>query len=338
VSAYWSCMFVPFTCLDILPEANFAHSSMADMDPQTYLPVVDGDADVALTMDGEQMKVQAPGRLPMQRVYLWVGNLEGSKKKERGSRFTNKQYKPDEDGPRVATQGGRLPTNEELQPDPNAVQYLEVGLVIGDNPSIYKPTAASSKKDLKAARQLRGEMPRAESALRAFIPVTENISLQSKYYVGTKLTAGRLNPRVIDGEVIFFYPEFWQGALEGASKTQRRTFINNKTKYAAAANKTQAERATASITVDDMEKWTTSNPLNVTPPENLANTLVLQHTSYQATGDRSSLRNMLTHITNANSDLRYGPHTASDGMKSFFDFEEDLSVANTQLVVRELKV
>jgi hypothetical protein len=84
----------------------------------------------------------------------------------------------------VATQGGRLPTNEELQPDPNAVQYLEVGLVIGDNPSFYKPTAASGKKDIKAARQLRGEMPRTESASRAFIPVTESILLQSKYTSG----------------------------------------------------------------------------------------------------------------------------------------------------------
>lgn len=87
-----------------------------------------------------------------------------------------------------------------------------------------------------------------------------------------------------------------------------------------------------------MEKWTTSNPLNVTPPENLANTLVLQYTLYQATGDRSSLRNMLTHIMNPASDLRYGPHTSTDGAKSFFDFEEDLSVADAQLVVRELKV
>lgn len=78
-------MFVPFACLNMLPEANFAHSCMADMDPQIYLPVVDGDADVALTMDGEQMKVQAPGRLPMQRVYLWVGNRDQSKKKEIGS-------------------------------------------------------------------------------------------------------------------------------------------------------------------------------------------------------------------------------------------------------------
>jgi hypothetical protein len=220
-------------------------------------------------MDGEQMKVQAPGRLPMQRVYLWVGNREGSKNKEIGSRFTNRPYKPDEDGPCVATQGGRLPTNEKLQPDPNAVQYLEVGLVIGDNPSVYKPTAASGKKDTKAARQLRGEMPRAESALRAFIPVTENVSLQSKYYVGTKLIAGRLNPRVIDGEVIFCYPEFWQGAPEGASKVQRRTFINNRRKYAAAASKAQAKRATASTTVDDMKYRTTSNPLSVTPPVNI---------------------------------------------------------------------
>jgi hypothetical protein len=87
-----------------------------------------------------------------------------------------------------------------------------------------------------------------------------------------------------------------------------------------------------------MENRTTSNPLSVTPPENVADTLVLQNTSYQATGDRSNYRNGLTPIADANSDLRYGPHTASDGVKSFFNFEEDLSDANAQLFVRELKV
>ena len=308
------------------------------MNPQTYVPVVDGDADIATTMDGDQMKVQAPGRRPMQRVYFWQGNREGSKKRDRGSGFTNKAYKPEEDGPQVASQGGRLPTPEELEPGPNAVQYLEVGLVLGDDPAKYKPTATGTKKDIKADRERRGEMARAESALRAFIPVTENIPTQSKYYVGTKLAAGRLNPRSIDGEVIFFYPGFWQGVAAGVSKTVRRTFINNATKQLAAANKTQAERVTASITVEDMENWTRSNPLNVTPPENLVNTIVLQYTLFKSTGDRSHLNSMLSHITNAVPDLRYGPHTASDGVKSFFDFPNELSVADAQLVVRELKV
>lgn len=310
---------------------------MAEMNPQTYVAVVDGDADIAMTMDGEQMKVQAPGRLPMQRVYLWEGNPD-PKKKDKGFRFTNKPYNSKEDGPKVASQGGRLPTPKELQPGPNAVQYLEVGLVIGNNPAMYKPTAGNSKKDTKTDRQRRGKMPRAESAIRAFIPITENIPTQSKYYVGTKLTQGRLNPRCIDGEVIFFYPEFWQGAPTDISKVERRIFINYQTKHLAAASKAQAERATASSIVDDMENRTRSNPLVATPPENLANTLALQYTVFQVTGDRSNLQNMLSYTTNAASDLRYGPHTASDGVKAFFDFSEDLSVVEAQLVIRELKV
>jgi hypothetical protein len=312
---------------------------MDDTSAQTYVAVVDGDADIAMTMDGDQMKVQAPGRRPMQKVYLWEGNKDGaSKKKDRGSGYSNKAYKPEEDGPSKAAAGGRLPTDEELQPGQSAVQYLEVGLVIGDNPGLYKAKASDKKKDIKAERQRRGEMQRAPSAIRAFIPVTENIPTQSKYYVGTKFTAGRLNPRSIDGEFIFFYPEFWQGVEPHLSKTERRTFINNQTKQLAAAHKTQAERATASITVDHVEKWATSNPLAVTPAENLANTLVLQYTLWQETGDRSNLRNMLSLMTNAASDLRYGPHTAAEGVTSFFEFGEDLSVESAQLLVRELKV
>jgi len=307
------------------------------MNPQTYVAVVDGDADIAVTMDGEQMKVQAPGRLPMQRVYLWQGNLD-PKEKDKGFRFTNKPYNPKEDGPKVVSQGGRLPTPEELQPGPNAVQYLEVGLVIGDNPAMYKPTARGSKKDIKTDRQRRGKMPRAESAIRAFIPITEKVPTQSKYYVGVRLTGGRLNPRCIDGEVIFFYPEFWQGAPTDISKVERRIFINSQTKHLATANKTQAERATASSTVDDMENRTRSNPLVATPPENLINTLALQYTAFLATDDRSNFRNMLSHIENATPDLRYGPHTAFDGVRAFFDFSEDLGPAEAQLVVQELKV
>lgn len=312
---------------------------MADMNAQTYVPVADGETDVAVTMDGEQMKVQATGRRPMQRVYLWSGNKDAtSKKKDKGSGLTNKPYKPEEDGPKIATQGGHLPGPEELESNPSAVQYLEVGLVIGDEPGIYKPTAHSKKKDIKTERQRRGEMPRHESALRAFIPITENIPTQSKYYVGTKLAGGRLNPRGIDGEFIFFYPEFWRGVTQDANKKERREFINNQTKHLAAANKTQAERATASITVEDIEKWTTSNPLAVTPAENLVNMLTLDYTLYQATGDRNILRNMLSHLTNAAPDLRYGPNTAAEGVNSFFDFEEELSLANAKLVVQELKV
>ncbi|KAI4269744.1 MAG: hypothetical protein LQ337_007105 [Flavoplaca oasis] len=307
-------------------------------EPSSYLPVTDGEIDIAVTMDGEKMKVQAPGRQPMQHVYLWEGSKDGAaKKRDRGAGFTNKPYKPEEDGPAVVEQGGRLPTGDELQPGTNAVRYLEVGLVIGDKPDMYKPTKATSTKTAQDQRVRRGEMQRARSAIRAFIPVTENIPTQSKYYVGVKPSGGRLNPRLIDGEVIFFYPEFWQGCAAGASKHDRRNFVNQKTKHLAGVNKTQAERATAAITVDDMARWTASNPLTVTQPENLANTLVIQYTLYQYTGDRSYLRNMLGEIEGAAPDLKNGPHTATDGVKTFLDFSEDLSEQGARLVAAEMK-
>lgn len=319
--------------------AEASGDATTSTEPKSYLPVTDGDSDVAQTLDGEKMKVQAPGRQPMQFVFLWEGNKDGmSKKKDKGSGLTNKPYKPDEDGPSVLAQVGRLPTHEELQPGANAVRYLEVGLVIGDAPEKYKPTKMGSKKAMADERIRRGELQRHDSAIRAFIPATENIPTQSKYYVGVKPSAGRLNPRVIDQEVIFFYPEFWHGCTAGASKLERRNFINQRTKYFAAVNKTQAERATAAITVDDMAKWTASNPLAVTQPENLANTLVMQFTLFQNTGDRNFLRNMLTEIESAAPDLKNGPHTATEGVKTFLDFSEDLSEQGAQLVAAELKV
>ncbi|KAL8714821.1 MAG: hypothetical protein Q9220_001334 [cf. Caloplaca sp. 1 TL-2023] len=89
----------------------------------------------------------------MQHIYLWEGSKDGAaKKRDRGAGFTNKPYKADEDGPAVVEQGGRLPTGDELQPGSNAVQYLEVGLVVGDKPDMYKPTKATSKKTAQNER------------------------------------------------------------------------------------------------------------------------------------------------------------------------------------------
>ena len=104
-------------------------------EPDSHIPVTDGNTDVAQTLDGERMKVQAPGRLPMQRVYLLKGSANG-RKSEQG--LTNIPYDKKEDGP-VMNPVGSLPSTQELVPGSHVVQYLEVGIVIGDDPSRFKP-------------------------------------------------------------------------------------------------------------------------------------------------------------------------------------------------------
>jgi len=168
--------------------------------------VIDGNTDVAETLDGERMKVQAPGRLPMQRVYLLKGSAD-AKKNEKG--LTNRPYDMEEDGTFLYSVG-RLPSAQELLPGSDVVQYLEVGIVIGDDSPRFKPAPLTNKKN-KDDRKQRGDMPRHPSAIRAFIHIAPTVAFQAKFVVGVRPIDGYLQPRIIDSECIFFYPEFWKG-------------------------------------------------------------------------------------------------------------------------------
>jgi hypothetical protein len=94
----------------------------------------------------------------------------------------------------------------------------------------------------------------------------------------------------------------------------------------AANTEAKAERSTAAImTVDDTARWTTSNPLIVSPPENLGNTCAI-------------LDNIMALLEKANPDLVFGPHTAAHGVASFFAFDDQpFTLEDALALVRELK-
>lgn len=189
-----------------VPPPNMASSS------RVYENVVDGTQDVAVTASLEKMRVEAPGRKPLQYVYLWTTSEgdddgENSSKKKKG-RATNVQYDPQQHGPNATGRYPRLPGGPELFEAPHTMEYLEVGLVIGDEPDRYKPKGQSRDKARTTEREKRGVMPREPSAMRVFTPVFNTIQPQSKFYVGCGLNGGRLSPRVIEAALVFFYPEF----------------------------------------------------------------------------------------------------------------------------------
>lgn len=79
-------------------DANTSSSRVTipdNLESVSHVPVTDGNADVAETLDGERMRVQASGRMPMQRVYLWRGSADGKNEKS----LTNRAYDVKEDGP-----------------------------------------------------------------------------------------------------------------------------------------------------------------------------------------------------------------------------------------------
>jgi hypothetical protein len=207
-------------------------------EPESYVSVT----------DGERMKVQPPGRLPMQRVFLLRGSTDG-KSNEKDPGLTNKAYNVKADDP-VMNPVGQRPSAQEFLPGSDVVPYLEVGIVIGDDPSRFKPTPLENKKN-KEDRKQRGDIPRHTSAIRAFIHVAPTVAPQAKYVVGVKPIDGYLQPRMIESECIFFYPEFWKG-IEKAPKKARKALMNTRVKQPATDTKTQDEPATATTTAEEV--------------------------------------------------------------------------------------
>lgn len=66
----------------------------------------------------------------------------------------------------------RLPNESELMPHSEADQYLEVGLVIGEEPGKYRPTGLSRNKGRQEEQTARGALDRSQNATRAFIRIT----------------------------------------------------------------------------------------------------------------------------------------------------------------------
>lgn len=249
------------------------------------------------------------------------------------SQATNKGYDPTVDGPDVAGLSDMRPSAEELVPHATAAQYLEVGLVVGANPKKVKEERKN--KRTKGTTTPTGRDPQA---LRVVIPVTEYVADQSRYYIACKPAGGRCFPRVADGDVVFFYDEFWRGLPDGLNKKQRQTFVNAATKKHAAINKTAIDRSTTALTFTEAEKWTTSNPLAVTRAENLASLLALQFTLYQETENRDHLKALQRTLEEAAPDLVNGPERANAGIAAFFAWEMDFEVDDATNVKRELKV
>ncbi|KAI6824688.1 hypothetical protein KC340_g11217 [Hortaea werneckii] len=284
-------------------------------DEAQFSEIQNGQKGIAKTVDGDLMMVEADGRKPLQKVWLWT---ESNKRKTGSSSTTNKSYNPEEDGPPASSVPPKLPGRLELESHQKTSEYLEVGLIIGDQPDKFRSKGVSRDAAREKARKEQGVMRRNQNAMRVFAPVTPVISKAVKYYVGVKETEGRLFPRVIAGDNIFFYAEFWHGLPNGESKRARTTYVNNRTGFHAASNKTPAKRDSIVDASDQSNKWMESNPPGAITTENLANTLVLQSTLFERPENRKYFEDMVKVMESAAQDPRVGPHAKNDGVKAFF--------------------
>ncbi|KAH6679913.1 hypothetical protein F5X68DRAFT_192991 [Plectosphaerella plurivora] len=218
--------------------ATTAGSTTANVETEgnTHAPILDGQLDIAKRSDGQAMKVEADGRRPFQKVQMWCGPKRTT---------TVEKYEPTKDGPAVHNPGTILPGPMELVASDATIEFLEVGIVIGEEPLRYAATLPGRPRRKK--NEDIETMARDPTALRAFIPIRQYIPDQAKYYVGCRLTGGRLHPRMIVTSAIFFYAEFWEGVDDKAAKVAKRSAVNTACKHHAAVFKTAAPDNNAQV-------------------------------------------------------------------------------------------
>ncbi|XXG96390.1 hypothetical protein Hte_002672 [Hypoxylon texense] len=206
------------------------------------------------------MRVEAKARRPFQQVYLWtLSTGEGGTDGDSGGGGSLKRKgaakvkcDPSVDGPKNSIPRPILPNPEDLLPNKDAKLYVEVGLIIGDEPDRYKPAGTARSKSRQEAMEERGVMRRDESAMRVFIPANEYIQPQAKFYVGCQPYRGRLFLRVVEAACIFFYPEFWNGVDDKQPAKKRLTDMTAMCKRRAAVNKTMAPKLDRTDEKDDI--------------------------------------------------------------------------------------
>lgn len=281
--------------------------------------VQDGQTDIAKQISLEKMLTEATGRQLFQHTYLWA---------EKKGKGTIPAYDPIVDGPDAADKGPHLPGPQELIPTDNTKEYLEVGLIIGNN---HKETG-------KAWNNKGTEMRRAKSAMRVFILVTDSVSTYAKFYVGCRLQNGRLYPRKVDAASIFFYPEFWNGIKDSTSLRTREKELLTACKLHAAIDKSAPSRPIVPLVDRDLDALLGSIHFGVNKAESLAHKFMLYLDLYEESNNRDYLEAGIALLKSADPDLDYGPKTSSQGILAFMDFDERLSNDHCRKVISELQV
>lgn len=200
----------------------------------TFPPILNTKTDIATSLDLEQMRIRAPGRIPFQIVHLWS---PPSKKK------SVLKYDADTDCPKT-NRHLRIPTELELIPagedeEGKTSAYLEIGLALSQPRDEYpllvlkdRIEAAQSVHNNQNQNQTsksstkKGLLPRLPKTLRVFTPLSKNyVHPQTRCVIGVHFENGRFHPRKIGVDAVFFYPEFWYQTSFEESLAKRRNGV-----------------------------------------------------------------------------------------------------------------
>lgn len=317
-----------------------AESSNADgnLSANAYVPITQGHTDIAIRENGARLKINAPGRVPFQQVYLW-NDAEPDDDAESWmvGKYDPEKHFVDKD------KASRLPGPLEKAHHTNAMKYLEFGVVYGPDPGRDK-VHGRRKGESEEARKVPGD--RDDDYLRAYVRMTEDIPDQTRYYVGVCPFKGRLWTAWINLADVFVYSEFFpSGSFDIGRNTQRSAMMKAAIKKAASRTGKSAAISTVA-TVRDAERLTASNPLSVTPTESLTGHLQAQWEHFEQTGDPAYVDAMLKLVDGAAPDVKNGPRISDRGLASFLrynipedpDSESVMEPGEGALCAQELQV
>lgn len=267
--------------------------------------VLHEDIDIATSIGKESMKIQAPGREPFQRVFLWAASQEGTRSADPYDCTIERSLED----------YALLPWKKETQISdedrPKVVEYLEVGLVMGADAMKYV-AKGKERKAREQERQSRENMDRDPQALRVFVPMTDTAAPQCRLYVGCARSQGRLWPKTISKDAVYFYPEFWIGASPRYNQRDREKHVMSTCRRHAARVRTDSTRAPVIPILDAVpDEMVTSRLCGIPRLHHQIHMFTLMLSCYSKTRDRNLLESMnvlfagsgVSHIPRINSSI-----------------------------------
>lgn len=274
--------------------------------------VQDGFYDIAKRSSNEQMRISATGRRKFQFCYLVSSAM---------SKSSNVQYDATTD---CLTDPAKLPTGKELEMTDLTKRYLEVGLIHGQEPAKYIATGAGRNKERELEKEKRGVLDRDQHAMRVFTPVTTKLKAQCKFYVGCAPVDGRLSPKLIRADRVYFYPEFWQAI--GAKTTpscKRLAALWKACREHAVEEEEKIPRVL--IVADNESKTRTAHPSVTTASGQLASICILHYASFQETGNARHIADLRKTLKDPVGRAGFGPDTNTEGVLSLLDLSQPFS-------------
>ncbi|KAM0438082.1 hypothetical protein ACHAQK_007172 [Fusarium lateritium] len=294
-----------------------AAASLPAIPAESPVVVQSGDEDIAMTIGMERMHVGAPGRRHFQIVWLWP--MSNSKGQGNGP-----AYKPDVHGPKNGPTPC-LPTKEELQPHLKAEPYLEIGLIIGEDPTKYKPTGHALDKGRAKAQKERGVLQRENSAMRVFHKFTDYKQPQMKVVVGCLPEHGRMTGN----------PDKYKPMLA----KPRAQLVSDSIKNNACRFARDPPKAQVSEVVTEMEKSLAKTPLVATNLDSVVSKSMLIYSMFLKTRDTRYLAALKSALCQPTPDTDYYPLAQDDGEAAFLEFDRDVPLTDESInnLIAEVK-